>query len=167
VSAAPAAARQALPPSAPEARRPAPSERALAIEEPSVVDFACADGSRLRVTYSPDRSSAVAQWNDGAGVALQRADRDGLIRYASLDGEFLRAGRRVAWAGAADIEVRPGDTLWKISERTYGTRDRANEIARLNADRIPNPDLIYPGQRLRLAGEAHRICTRPLAPRAT
>lgn len=41
--------------------------------------------------------------------------------------------------------VRPGDTLWAISQR-YGTTVSA--LVQLN--HIPNPDLIYPGQVLRL-----------------
>ena len=43
--------------------------------------------------------------------------------------------------------VRAGDTLWGISRR-YGTT--VAELAGLNG--IRNPDLIYPGQVLRLPG---------------
>lgn len=40
--------------------------------------------------------------------------------------------------------VVPGDTLWGISERYYGTGTRYPEIAAANG--IANPNLIFPGQ---------------------
>jgi nucleoid-associated protein YgaU len=46
--------------------------------------------------------------------------------------------------------VRKGDTLSAIAQRELGAASRWPEIAELNA--IPNPDLIYPGQELRLPG---------------
>ncbi|GIP24229.1 LysM peptidoglycan-binding domain-containing protein [Paenibacillus sp. J22TS3] len=45
--------------------------------------------------------------------------------------------------------VIPGDTLWKISQRTLGKGDRWNEIYSLNRQTIgKNPNSIYPGQKL-------------------
>ncbi|MDI6871485.1 MAG: SafA/ExsA family spore coat assembly protein [Bacillota bacterium] len=44
------------------------------------------------------------------------------------------------------VVVQPGDTLWKLSRR-YGVPLEA--IIRANPQ-IPNPDLIYPGQRVRI-----------------
>lgn len=41
-----------------------------------------------------------------------------------------------------------GDTLWAIAKRELGAGNRYMEIARLN--NIPNPNLIFPGQVLRL-----------------
>jgi nucleoid-associated protein YgaU len=55
--------------------------------------------------------------------------------------------------------VRPGDSLWRIAERHLGPRATttatAQEVARLweiNQQRIGtgNPDLIFPGQTLRV-----------------
>jgi LysM repeat protein len=42
--------------------------------------------------------------------------------------------------------VRSGDTLSRIAQRELGDANRWREIARLNRDVIPNPDLIRPGQ---------------------
>lgn len=64
--------------------------------------------------------------------------------------------------GSADsdrtVVVRPGDSLWAISARTLGPGARAADVASygrrvhlLNAAVIgPDPDLVHPGQRLRL-----------------
>jgi nucleoid-associated protein YgaU len=60
---------------------------------------------------------------------------------------------------AASYRVRPGDSLWRIAARHLGpdatVATTAREVARLwtlNRERIGtgDPDLIYPGQLLRL-----------------
>lgn len=42
--------------------------------------------------------------------------------------------------------VKAGDTLWAIAARYYGTGSEYAKIAGANADKISNPNLIYPGQ---------------------
>ncbi len=39
-----------------------------------------------------------------------------------------------------------GDSLWRISSKTYGSGFRYTEIHQANRDQIRDPDLIYPGQ---------------------
>jgi nucleoid-associated protein YgaU len=51
--------------------------------------------------------------------------------------------------------VRKGDTLSAIAQRELGAASRWPEIAEMNA--IPNPDLIYPGQELRMPGTSGGI----------
>jgi nucleoid-associated protein YgaU len=46
--------------------------------------------------------------------------------------------------------VVKGDSLSKIAEREYGDASRWRQIFEANSDLIKNPDLIYPGQQLRL-----------------
>ncbi len=46
--------------------------------------------------------------------------------------------------------VQPGDSLWQIARRTYGDGRYWVLLYQANADRIANPNLIYPGQQLRL-----------------
>jgi nucleoid-associated protein YgaU len=46
--------------------------------------------------------------------------------------------------------VRSGDSLWKIAERHYGDGNKWRKIYEANKDSIKDPDLIYPGQELRL-----------------
>jgi nucleoid-associated protein YgaU len=48
------------------------------------------------------------------------------------------------------IVVVKGDTLSKIAKREYGDAEKWHEIFKANSDTIKNPDLIYPGQTLRL-----------------
>lgn len=46
--------------------------------------------------------------------------------------------------------VVKGDCLWNIAAKYLGSGSRYTEIAALNADKIKNPNLIYPGQVLKL-----------------
>lgn len=47
-------------------------------------------------------------------------------------------------------EVKKGDTLWAISEKTLGNGARYAEIFEANKPMLSHPDKIYPGQMLRI-----------------
>ena len=47
-------------------------------------------------------------------------------------------------------EVKPGDTLSKISAEVYGDPMKYNVIFEANKPMLKSPDLIYPGQMLRI-----------------
>lgn len=47
-------------------------------------------------------------------------------------------------------EVQKGDTLWKIASETLGDGNRYPEIFEANKPMLSDPDLIYPGQVLRI-----------------
>ena len=42
--------------------------------------------------------------------------------------------------------IQPGNNLWRIASRVYGSGLRYTEIYQANADQIRDPNLIYPGQ---------------------
>jgi nucleoid-associated protein YgaU len=48
--------------------------------------------------------------------------------------------------------VVKGDSLSKIAEREYGDANRWRTIYEANKDVINDPDLIYPGQELKIPG---------------
>ena len=53
--------------------------------------------------------------------------------------------------------VSRGDSLWRISQSTYGAGTRYATIYKANREQIRNPNLIYPGQIIVIpAPEAHR-----------
>jgi nucleoid-associated protein YgaU len=56
-----------------------------------------------------------------------------------------------ASAGSArTYTVAPGDSLSKIAKQVYGNMKDWRRIYDANRDIIKNPDVIYPGQTLRL-----------------
>lgn len=44
--------------------------------------------------------------------------------------------------------VKSGDTLWAIAKKYYGNGSQYTKIFNANKDKIKNPNLIYPGQKL-------------------
>ncbi|MBF0130918.1 MAG: LysM peptidoglycan-binding domain-containing protein, partial [Alphaproteobacteria bacterium] len=44
------------------------------------------------------------------------------------------------------LVVQPGNSLWRIARRTYGSGFAYTDIYAANRERIRDPDLIYPGQ---------------------
>ena len=44
------------------------------------------------------------------------------------------------------VIIQPGDYLWKIARKRYGSGPRYTLIYEANRDQIRDPDLIYPGQ---------------------
>jgi nucleoid-associated protein YgaU len=54
--------------------------------------------------------------------------------------------------GGQTYTVVAGDSLSKIAKRYYGDASQWRRIHEANRDQITNPDLIHPGQRLKIPG---------------
>lgn len=67
--------------------------------------------------------------------------------------EEVRADEVVAPAATQAVEyyeVQKGDSLWKIAQNAYGDGNRHGDIFEANKEVIQDPDLIFPGQMLRI-----------------
>ncbi|HXJ34245.1 MAG TPA: LysM peptidoglycan-binding domain-containing protein [Candidatus Eisenbacteria bacterium] len=53
-------------------------------------------------------------------------------------------------AGSRTYTVVAGDNLSKIAKKLLGDANRWKEIHQLNADTVKNPNLIHPGQVLKI-----------------
>jgi nucleoid-associated protein YgaU len=60
------------------------------------------------------------------------------------------ADTSAAAPGARTYTVKAGDSLSKIAKREYGDAADWKKIHEANRDQISNPDLIHPGQVLKL-----------------
>ncbi len=47
-------------------------------------------------------------------------------------------------------EIQKGDSLWKIAKEFYGNGNDYNKIFEANKEVIKDPDLIFPGQKIRI-----------------
>ncbi len=47
-------------------------------------------------------------------------------------------------------EIQAGDSLWKVAEKVYGNGSKYTKIFEENKEVIKDPDLIYPGQKIRI-----------------
>lgn len=60
------------------------------------------------------------------------------------------ASAQPAADAARSYTVRSGDTLSGIAKREYGDAGQWKRIFEANRDKIDNPDLIHPGQELKI-----------------
>lgn len=94
---------------------------------------------------APDFSNVRGQADTVAG-ARGRPDFSNV--RSRIDGVPEGDGR--GGAGDQTYTVREGDTLSHIAEHFYGRASRWRAIHDANRDQIENPDLIHPGQVLRI-----------------
>ena len=83
-----------------------------------------------------------------AGLYRLRVDRVGSYgkTVERVELPFLRA---IPVGDIPDNEVafvQPGNSLWRLARKAYGSGLRYTEIYEANKDQIRDPDLIYPGQ---------------------
>ncbi len=81
---------------------------------------------------------------DAEGIVTSRIEMP--FKRESAEALAEDVGVEAAARGLALRTVQPGNTLWGISEERYGTGIAYVQVFEANADRIRNPDLIYPGQ---------------------
>lgn len=73
----------------------------------------------------------------------------------AVSSPFRREAADALALAEGDVVVQPGDSLWRISENRYGRGMRYTLIFQANAEKIRNPDLIYPGQVFRIPPPGH------------
>lgn len=82
------------------------------------------------------------------GIYTMRADQvdaDGKV-VARVEYPFSRAEDLRTMAEGTYVLVQPGNSLWRIARRLYGSGFSYTQIFEANKNRIIDPDLIYPGQ---------------------
>lgn len=82
-------------------------------------------------------------------LRVDQVDRQGVV-LARVELPFARERPGDLALASDQVIVQPGNSLWRIARRTYGTGINYSVIYRANRDRIRDPDLIYPGQVFRL-----------------
>lgn len=82
----------------------------------------------------------------GSGADTSRTPGSGNTKKA--DFSDVNAGSSTTAGGGKSYTVVSGDSLSKIAKRFYGDASQWKKIHAANADKVPNPDLIHPGQEL-------------------
>lgn len=74
---------------------------------------------------------------------------------AAPDFSNVQSGSSTKPAPAAEqtYTVASGDTLSKIAKKFYGNANAWNTIFQANKDQIKNPDMIHPGQVLKIPAQ--------------
>ena len=94
----------------------------------------------------------------GAAFTLDRVFVE-VLELSAADGSEINKvivpvilGPRIVsnYIGYREHLVRRGDTLWAIAEVHYGNGSEFLKIVRANPNQISDPDLIFPGQLLKI-----------------
>ncbi|MCE2836280.1 MAG: peptidoglycan-binding protein LysM [Cyanobium sp. 49614_E6] len=101
--------------------------------------------SDLNVVFDGDTATITGTAQDAA--AYEKA----VLIAGNVEGVAkVEAAGLGAPGDSTFVLVKEGDTLWGIAERELGNGSRYNEIFDANREVIENPDLIYPGQKIRI-----------------
>jgi nucleoid-associated protein YgaU len=135
---------------------------ALAFTTSVRVQLLGADGSLIEArSVRADRTSELSTFSGSFELRRTPSDPAGTLAMsnAHTDGDrvevpivFGTALLRNYFAYTTYV-VRPNDTLWVVAERIYGTGERWAMLHRANRHLVPDPELIHPGQELRIPRE--------------
>jgi len=100
-----------------------------------------------------DRGGSILCMTQNPGPShygnLSKAGILGYLRpdnQSIFDGDPAPAPAPAPTPGGQVYVIQPGDTLWGVSERFYGTGTRYMEIFNASSFRSGNPSLIFPGE---------------------
>lgn len=96
------------------------------------------------MTISSDNPNADFSDVDGSGSSTNPVSTGGTADFSDV----RSGGSSTAPAAGRTYTVRKGDSLSKIAREFYGDAGKWKKIHAANSDKIPNPDLIHPGQQL-------------------
>lgn len=83
-------------------------------------------------------------------AVLERQQQELIEARKKLEAELAAQAQRHVTEDATTYTIVRGDTLSGISRRFLGSAGRWHEIHEANKDTISNPNLIYPGQVIRI-----------------
>jgi len=108
------------------------------------------DGDLIARLNSDDQGRWIARPEKPIppGLYKLRADQvgDGGKVIARVEYPFSRAEDLQKMAEGTYVLVQPGNSLWRIARRVYGSGFSYTQIFEANKERIGDPDLIFPGQ---------------------
>ena len=104
-------------------------------------------------------SDSTGHWSLTAAMApgvysllIVQFDENGRPAYV-IELPFERATSDQIELRDGKVVVQPGNSLWRIARRAYGSGAQYTVIYEANVDQIRDPDLIYPGQIFEVPGE--------------
>jgi len=98
-------------------------------------------GESGRWTLRPGRDVAPGTYR----LRVDEVDRNGKVT-ARIELPFARSEHLAETVTGNSVIVQPGNSLWRIARRRYGSGPEFTIIFEANKDQIRDPDLIYPGQ---------------------
>lgn len=106
------------------------------------------DGLKVEVVDGVAKVSGKAKDQSAFQKAILMAGN--VFGISSVNAEELKAPVPEVEETVEFYEIQKGDTLWAISSKFLGKGHRYKEIFEANREVIKDPDLIYPGQKIRI-----------------
>jgi len=94
-----------------------------------------------RWTLNPEHPVAAGTYR----LRVDQVGGDGKVT-ARIELPFVRGEHLAEANGNQSVIVQPGNSLWRIARRSYGSGPSFSVIYEANKEQIRDPDLIYPGQ---------------------
>jgi len=104
--------------------------------------------SDLDISFSDEVATITGTAADQAAfekAVLMAGNVEGVARV-----EAVAVSRPDSGEESTFVLVKAGDSLWGIAERELGSGARYTEIFAANREVIEDPDLIFPGQKIRI-----------------
>ncbi len=95
---------------------------------------------------------AQFQWRHARDFGAE-GDELKLVLKKIAEGKLVEADPPEEQHGENFYTVKPGDSLWTISAALLKSGDAYQRLLEMNRDTVRNPNLIFPGMRLRVPGE--------------
>ena len=95
-------------------------------------------------TVKPEEGSSEPERDEPVQVETSQ-QTDSEVAEATTESEEEKVIRT-----GSSVIIRRGDNLWRVARRNYGAGIRYTTIFEANRDQVRNPDLIYPGQVLKV-----------------
>ena len=109
------------------------------------------------ITDAANRWRVTPQTDIAPGTYTLRADmldeRAQVLARRELPFQRAEPADTENLAPGSFVVVQPGNSLWRLAQRTYGKGLRFHMIYEANQKLIRDPNLIYPGQVFRLPGQ--------------
>jgi len=128
-----------------------PGDKAAAAKKEAEEAARAAQEAEAKAVAAAAIAKADAENKAAEAAAKAKADAAAEADQLRKELEAERAARReTATAKAGTYVVKSGDSLSKIAKEIWGDAKRWPEIFEANKDKIKDPNLIHPGQELRI-----------------
>jgi len=139
--------KKAVAPAEPETEELQTIEPETTLTEAPEVEIAAPEEPKIKTSEETGQVE-VAVISGDPETPVETAAEDPVVEEEAAEEKVIRTG--------SSVIIRRGDNLWRVARRNYGAGIRYTTIYEANRDQVRDPDLIYPGQVLKVPESANQ-----------